>query len=112
MNWIKRRLRGWLVPEYNQWMYSKVKIDMFMEEIARAKSELQLVKKNITFNEPVIFLGSLRDCKVDVKPIIKPEIVLAKVDISAGLMASGYQQKIMDCIFQNLPTAIKSEQTL
>jgi len=100
MNWLKRKLRGWLVPDYE-------KIDLFMEEVAKAKHELQLVDKNITFEEPVVFLGSLHDCKVDVKPTIKPEIILAKVDIPAGLMASGNHQIVTGCFFHQEPTTSK-----
>lgn len=100
-NWLKKKLRDWLVPDYE-------KIDSLMQEITKAKRELQLADKNITFEEPVVFLGSLHYCKINVKPTLKPEITLAKLDIPAGgLMASGIRQLITGCYFHQEPTTIK-----
>ncbi len=107
MNWLKRKLRNWLVPEYAEFASYKEKMDLFMEEVAKAKHELRLIDKDITFEEPVVFLGSLHNCKVDVKPTLKPEIVLSKIDIPAGLISSGNHQFISGCLFQSQPTAVK-----
>jgi len=104
MNGLKRKLRGWLVPELEAKLQA---IDEFMQEVTKAKRELQAVDKDITFEKPVVFLGSLVNCKVDVKPTLKPEITLAKVDIPAGLMASGDQQIVTGCYFRQEPNAVK-----
>lgn len=107
MNWLKRKLRNWLIPEYEQFAYSK--IAQFMEEVAKAKHELQLIDKDITFEQPVIFLGSLSNCKVDVKPTLKPEIVLSKIEIPAGLNVSGSHQIVTGCYFHQTPVKVKAE---
>lgn len=99
MDWLKRKLRGWLIPEVGE-------IGLFMRDIAKAKRELHLVGKNIIFKEPVVFLGSLSNCSVDVKPTLKPEITLAKLDMP-GLISSGNNQCIASCFFYQEPTAVK-----
>ena len=102
MNWLKRSLRQWLMPELDT-------VTGLMDEILWAKDELKLVDKNITFEEPVVFLGSMADCKVEVKPNITAEITLAKVDIPAGLSVSGNNGIITNSMFSNQPTAIKKD---
>lgn len=111
MTWLKRVLRNWLVPEYKQFIISKQRMDSFMEEIARAQSEVQLVDKNITFSKPVVFIGSLKDCKVDVKPNIALDLTLAKVDIPAGLTVLGEKATVWNNYSANHPVAIKREET-
>ena len=102
MNRIKRSLRRWLVPELDT-------VTRLMDQILQAKEELKLIDKKITFDKPVVFLGSLKDCQVDVKPNIIAEITLAKVDILAALNLAGDQVTVTNSVFRHYPVAIKQQ---
>lgn len=101
---LKNLIRKWLVPDYNEFVQSKNKIDLFMENIAKAQGEMHnLREKEIIFNEPVIFVGSLSACDVQVKPTLKPEIILSKLDFAAALSLSGDYQMVSGSHFNVQP---------
>ena len=98
MNWIKGKLRGWLFPEY-------CKVCNFMTQVEGAKLELK--GKNITFKEPIVLVGSMADCNVQIKPTIKPEIILAKLDLEAALKVAGDYSLITQNMFNATETTVK-----
>ena len=98
MNWLKNKLRRWLFPEID-------KIDSFMAEIREAKIELQ--GKSITYKEPVVLVGSLTDCKVNIKPTINPEIILSKLELEAALRIMGNYNIVTSSLFTTTETKVK-----
>jgi len=100
--WLVPKLRRWLFPEYSE-------VVEFMEEVQLARKEIKAVEGQITFEKPVVFLGSLVNCKVDIKPTLKPEIILSKIGYT-GLGISGSNQTVRDSMFQMMETAIKLNQ--
>jgi len=63
------------------------KIKSFMEEINDAKISAR--KRSINTTEPIVLVGNLENCKVNINPSLYPEIVLSKIDYSALLELSG-----------------------
>jgi hypothetical protein len=100
--WLKKILRGWLFPEYDQ-------ICNFIQEITEAKERIIQLEGETTFIEPVILVGSLNHCQVDVRPTVKPEIILSKIDFAAALGISGEKHMVTGCYFTQTPIAIKWE---
>jgi len=100
---LKYKLRAWLFPEYDR-------VCCFMIEVEDGKLEVK--GKSITFTEPTVLVGNLTDCKVSVKPTIKPEIILSKLDIDAALKVAGNQHMLTHNYFQaTAPAAIKLKET-
>jgi len=103
MNWLKNKLRAWLFPEYDMVCY-------FMAEVEEAKLEVK--GKSITFKEPVVLVGNLAECKVNIKPTINPEIILSKLEIESALKVVGKQHIVTNSTFQTTaPTAIRLKET-
>ncbi|MCJ7828316.1 MAG: hypothetical protein MUP81_01060 [Dehalococcoidia bacterium] len=99
MNWVRNKLRVWLFPEYGE-------VRRFMLEVGRARIEVK--SKSITFKEPVILVGNLSNCKVDIKPTIKPEIILSKLELESLLSISGNQHIVTYSTFQaEVPSPLK-----
>lgn len=96
-NWLKRILRKWLFPEYDE-------VCEFMVEVKTAKERIIHSGAELTFKEPVILLGSLSQCKVQIKPTLKPEIVLSKLTLQSLLEMSGHHQVVSAVsLSSNLP---------
>jgi len=98
MNWIKGKLRAWLFPEYDE-------VYQFMQEIREAK--LEVLGKNVTFNEPIVLVGNLTDCKVNIKPTVNPEIFLSKIDFESLLRIMGNQHLVTNSTFIATKTIVK-----
>ena len=102
MNFIKNKIRGWLFPEYNN-------VCNFMREIYEAK--LEIIGKKVTFTEPVVLVGGLTDCKVDIKPTIYPEINLSKFDYESALKLAGNYHMVGSCSFTQLPIKVQNHKS-
>ena len=98
MNWLKNKLRLWLFPEID-------KVDNFMTEIREAQMELR--GKSITCKEPIILIGSLYECKVNIKSTIKPEIILSKFELEAALRIMGSCHMVTNSLFQTVETTVR-----
>jgi len=78
-NWAKKRLRAWLFPELEE-------VSRFMMRMEEAKTRvMDKTGKTTTFREPVVLVGSLQNCKIQIKPIINQEIVLSSLNLASML---------------------------
>jgi len=99
-NRLKRILRKWLFPEYDE-------VCRFMLEVQAAKENIIHRGAELTFKEPVILLGSLSQCKVQIKPTLKPEIVLSKLTFQSLLEMSGHHQVVTSTVLSgSLPPGV------
>ena len=91
---IKERIRQWLFPELDH-------ILEIVPEIHAAKEKTLAEKETLEFDRQLILVGSLHNCKVDLKPTITPEITLAQVDVAALLAVSGQKQMVTGSYFSS-----------
>jgi len=98
--WLKNKLRGWLFPEYD-------KVCLFMIKVKQAKEEVVIEGGKVTFKEPVILIGSVLNSKVDIKPTLKTEIILSKLELEAALRIYGDHHIVSQNQFANFPSALK-----
>ena len=75
-------------------------------EILKKEMDRELPSKTIKCDK-LMLIGSLVNSKVSIRPEIKPEIILSKFSLESVLNVSGIAQRIENCYFENLETAVK-----
>lgn len=100
---IKKAIRKWLIPDY---MDSLETIAIMLTELEEAKKAVSVEGKDIEIKGPVVFLGSLKDCKVILSPTIKPTIVLSKFEMDSMLHFTGSYSTISNNIMSGVEKAV------
>jgi len=90
-NWLRRKLRTWLFPEC-------VDVADFMGEVREALKR-KVDGKLIIADKPIVLLGSMSYCNVEVKPKLYPKIVLSQIGLEALLSVSGERNSVISSVF-------------
>ena len=90
-NWLKKKMRRWLFPEYDE-------VVIFMEEV-RVAMEQKVDAKTIKLDRPLALLGNMTNCRVNVSLKASPKIVLAELGLEALLGVSGKKHVVTSCYF-------------
>jgi len=89
--WLRRKLRTWLFPEC-------VNVVDFMDEVREALKR-KVDGKLIIADKPIVLLGSMTNCKVEVQPKLYPKIVLSQIGLEALLGVSGKGHTVISSVF-------------
>lgn len=101
---IKLKVRRWLYPELDlQILHMKqlsAKAESYLVEMEAARNAITaLSDKYVVISGPAVFLGNVENCAVEVKPEVKPTIVLSQLKLAGMLSATGNHQTITSSVF-------------